>query len=149
LLPADKDRARAAVSQFVTAAYGYTGGPGEEGVREYISGVSDHALTPEFYSSPGAEEVKRFDELVRSSGTESAALLDLFDIREVIPERRDEDGYTQQRVVGYAYFRTADEYNRYGEIEGNEKRYRQRLTLERYRAVFKVYAADEIEEVRE
>lgn len=149
LLPADKERARAAASQFVAAAYGYTGGPGEEDVRKYISGVSDHALTPEFYSSPGAEEVKRYEKLVRSSGTESAALLDLFDIQEVIPERRGDGEYTQQRVVGYAYFRTADEYNRYGEIEGNEKSYRQRLTLERYRAVFKVYAADEIEEVRE
>lgn len=149
LLPADKDRVRATASQFITAAYGYTGGPGEDGAREYISGVSDHSLTPEFYASPGADEIKRYEELVRNSGTESAALLDLFEIQEVVPERREDAEYTQQRVVGYAYFKTADEYNRYGEIEGGEKSYRQRLTLERYRAVFKVYAAGEIEEVGE
>jgi hypothetical protein len=149
LLPADKERVRTAAAQFVAAAYGYTGGPGEKDVREYISGVSDHALTPELYASLGAAEFKRYEELVRSSGTKSAALLDLFDIREVVSERRDGDGYTQQRVVGYAYFTTADEYNRYGEVEGNEKSYRQKLTLERYRAVFKVYAAGEIEEVSE
>ncbi len=149
LLPADKDRARAAAAQFITAAYGYTGEAGEESARGYISGVSDHALTPEFYASSGASEVKRYEELVRASGTRSAAVLDLFEIREVIPEVRSADGYTQQRVVGYAYFRTANEYDRYGGIEGDEESYRQRLTLERYRAVFKVYAAGEIEEVRE
>jgi hypothetical protein len=148
LLPADKERARAVAAQFVAAAYGYTGGPGEESVREYISGVSDHALTPEFYASPGAGEVERYGELVRSSGARSAALLDLFEIKEVIPEKRDGDGYTQQRVVGYAYFTTADEYDRYGGIEGREENYRQKLTLERYRTTFKVYAASEIEAVR-
>jgi hypothetical protein len=149
LTPADEERVRAAAAQFVTAAYGYTGEAGEEGEREYLAGISDHALTPEFYASPGAREVERYAGLVRESGTRSAAKLERFEIEEVVPEERVEDGYTQQRVTGYAYFRTADEYNRYGEIEGEERSYRQRLTLERYRTVFKVYSAEEIEEVRE
>lgn len=148
LTPADEDRVRAAAAQFVTAAYGYTGEDGEESERGYLAGVSDHALTPEFYASPGAREVKRYAELVRESGTRSAARLERFEIEDVVPEEQAEDGYTQQRVTGYAYFRTADEYNRYGEIEGEERSYRQRLTLERYRAVFKVYSAEQIEEVR-
>jgi hypothetical protein len=135
LTPRDERRARLAAAKFVAAAYGYSG----EDPDEYNQGVGETVVWPGFYDSEGAEEIRRFAGQVRSSGTESAAKLDRFEVQGSEPEE----------VVGYAYFRTADTYDRYGEIEGDEKSYRQRLKLARQGAVFKVAAAGGVERIEE
>lgn len=137
LTPVDRDRVSAAAAKFVTAAYGYSGQRGSR--EEYLSGINDTVLSPEFYDSEGAAEVRRYSETVQSSGTRSAARMDGFDVESA-------DGDT---VEGYAYFATGDSYDRSGDLMGDEKSYRQELTLVRYGAVFRVKAADEVQEVRE
>jgi hypothetical protein len=140
LTPRDEGRARLAAAKFVAAAYGYTG----EDRDEYYQAVGETVLWPHFggegsgfYSSPGGEEIRRFAAQVEASGTESAAKLDRFEV----------EGSTEREVAGYAYFRTADSYDRYGEIEGNVTFYRQRLELTRYGATFKVSSAQEVERI--
>lgn len=137
LTPADKSRVEGAASEFVTAAYGYSGPKGSS--KEYLAGVEEAVITPGFYSSEGAAEVKRYSELVDKSGTQSAAKMSSFDILK---------GATKDTLEGYAYFDTADTYNRYGEIEGHKTSYRQKLTVVRYGATFKVKSAGAVQEVR-
>jgi len=136
LTPRDEGRARLAAAKFVAAAYGYTGDDRDE----YYQSVGETVLWPhfrgsDFYSSPGGEEVRRFAAQVESSGTTSAAKLDRFEV----------EASTEGEVAGYAYFRTADSYDRYGEIEGDVTSYRQRLELTRYGALFKVSSAEKVE----
>lgn len=138
LTPRDEGRARLAAAKFVAAAYGYTGHDRDE----YYQAVGETVLWPhfedsDFYSSPGGEEIRRFAAQVEAPGTESAAKLDRFEV---------EDS-NEREVTGYAYFRTADSYDRYGEIERNVTSYRQRLELARYGAVFKVSSAEKVERI--
>lgn len=136
LTPADRDRVQSAASNFVAGAYGYSGGKGTS--EEYLAGVGDVVLSPEFYSSEGAEEVMKYSDSVRKSGTNSAAKMVRWEV-----ESAGED-----EVEGLVYFESADGYDRYGELTGEKKTYRQALTLVRYRAVFKVKDAGRVQEVR-
>ena len=140
LAPRDEGRARLAAAKFVAAAYGYTGRDRDE----YYQAVGETVPWPHFggedsafYSSPGGEEIRRFADQVEASGTESAAKLDRFEA----------EGSAQGKVAGYAYFRTADSYDRYGDIEGNVTSCRQRLVLTPYGATFKVSSAEEVERI--
>lgn len=134
LTPADRRRAESTAARFVAAAFGYTGTDRDA----YLDELNALLAPEEFYASPGSQEVERYSEQVEASGTSSAARMSAFEIEDV----------RGQRVTGYAYFKTADTYNRYGGIQGDEKSYRQRLTLTRSGAVFEVSSADEIQEVR-
>lgn len=137
LTPTGKSRVEAAASNFVTAAYGYTGEKGSG--REYLSGVNQWALSPEFHTSEGAEEVDRYQRSVEESGTKSAARMSRWDVGEA----------GEDEIRGTVYFETADAYDgRTAELVGEKKTYRQELTLVRYRAVFKVQSAGKVQEVR-
>ena len=134
LTPADKDRVKGAAARFVAAAYGYSG----EDRDEYLDAMNALLIPQKFYASPGSEEIERLSEQVETTGTKSAAKMSAFKIEEVNGERAE----------GYAYFETADSYDRYGELVGSEQGYRQRLTLVRSGAIFLVEAASEVQEVR-
>jgi hypothetical protein len=134
LTPADKGRVKGAAARFVAAAYGYSGRDRDE----YLDALNSLLIPQKFYASPGSEEIERLSEQVETTGTKGAAKMSAFEIEEV----------NRQRAEGYAYFETADSYDRYGELVGNEKGYRQRLTLARSGAIFLVEAAGEVQEVR-
>jgi hypothetical protein len=134
LTPADEGRVEGAAAKFVVAAYGYSG-KDRDG---YLDALNVLLVPEKFYASPGAEEIERLSEQVETTGIKGAARMTSFEIEKA----------TQERVEGYAYFATADSYDRYGEPVGNEKNYRQRLTLVRSGATFRVEAAGEIQEVR-
>ncbi len=132
---ADEGRVEGAAAKFVAAAYGYSGRDRDE----YLDALNALLIPQKFYASPGSEEIERLSEQVETTGTRGAAKMSAFEIEKVEGER----------VEGYAYFETADSYDRYGGLVGNEKGYRQRLTLVRSDAIFLVEAAGEVEEVRE
>lgn len=135
----DSERAELAASKFVTAAYGFTG----DDENEYNQGVGATVVWPEFYDSPGASEIKKYASQVEDGGTESAAKL-------VRLQKENVSGdYGEETIEAIAYFDTADTYNRYGEIEGARKSYRQQLTLDRDGAVFAVRAAGDIQQIQE
>jgi hypothetical protein len=133
LTPTDEGRVQGAAARFVVAAYGYSG----EDRDAYLDALNALLVPEKFYASPGAEEIERLSEQVETTGTRGAARMTSFDIETA----------TRERVEGYAYFATADSYDRYGEPVGNEKSYRQRLALVRSGATFRVEAAGEIQEV--
>jgi hypothetical protein len=132
--PADEARVEAAAARFVAAAYGYSG----EDRDEYLDALNALLVPQKFYASPGSQEIERLSEQVETTGTKGAAKISAFEI-----ERAE-----GERVEGYAYFETADSYDRYGGLVGDEKGYRQRLTLVRSGAMFLVEAAGEVQEVR-
>ena len=132
LAPRERERASLAAAKFVAAAYGYSG----DDRQEYIAGINEAALSPEIYSSPVNEEIERYGVQVAESGTQSAAKLGTFEVVSA----------TEESVEGYAYFTTAETYDRYGEVEGNEKTYRQKLSLAPYGSTYKVEGAEKIEE---
>jgi hypothetical protein len=134
LTPADEDRVEGAAARFVAAAYGYSGKDRDE----YLDALNALLVPQNFYASPGSEEIERLSEQVETTGTKGAARMSAFKIERV----------GRKRVEGYAYFETADSYDRYGELVGNEKRYRQRLTLIRSDAIFLVEAAGKVQGVR-
>ena len=134
LTPADEDRIEGAAARFVAAAYGYSG----KNRDEYLDALNALLAPQKFYASPGSEEIERLSEQVETTGTKGAAKMSAFEIERVEGER----------VEGYAYFETADSYDRYGGLVGDEKGYRQRLTLARSGAIFKVETAGEVQEVR-
>jgi hypothetical protein len=134
LTSADENRIKGAAARFVAAAYGYSGKDRDE----YLDALNALLVPQNFYASPGSEEIERLSEQVETTGTSGAAKMSAFKIERV-------EG---KRVEGYAYFGTADSYDRYGELVGNEKSYRQRLTLIRSGAIFLVEAAGKVQEVR-
>jgi hypothetical protein len=134
LTPADEGRAEGAAAKFVEAAYGYSGRDRDE----YLDSLNALLVPQKFYASPGSEEIERLSEQVETTGTRGAARMSAFEIEKVEGER----------VEGYAYFETADSYDRYGELVGDKKGYRQRLTLVRSGAIFLVETAGGVDEVR-
>jgi hypothetical protein len=134
LTPADENRAEGAAARFVAAAYGYSG----EDRDEYLDALNALLVPQKFYASPSSKEIERLSEQVETTGTKGAAKMSAFEIEKVEGEH----------VEGYAYFETADSYDRYGRLVGDEKGYRQRLTLVRSGAIFLVEAAGEVQEVR-
>jgi hypothetical protein len=134
LTPADENRVEGAAARFVAAAYGYSGRDRDE----YLDALNALLVPQKFYASPGSEEIERLSEQVETTGTRGAARMSAFEIEKVEGER----------VEGYAYFETADSYDRYGELVGDKKGYRQRLTLVRSGAIFLVETAGGVDEVR-
>jgi hypothetical protein len=134
LAPIDRERVRFAAARFVSAAYGYSGRDDDA----YNQGVGATVVWPVFYESPGAAEIERYAAQVGESGTRSAALLTRFEVRKTTPGTAE----------GYAYFETGAGYGRDGELTGEKVAYRQRMTLARSGAVWKVRATEKIEEVR-
>ncbi len=110
-----KQRARLAAARFVVAVYAYSG----EYADEYAQGVAGCVAWPDFYSSRGGEQIQDYIAAVRQRGVTQAAVLDRFEII----------GGGTGKPQGYAYFATGQSYNRYGEIQGERREYRQRLTL--------------------
>lgn len=93
---------------------------------------------PAFYHSAGAAEVTRYAEQVEDAGTRSAARLTRFEAEETTPEN----------ATGHAYFETGEGYDpRTGDLTGERVAYRQRMTLSRIGATWKVESAGEVEEV--
>jgi hypothetical protein len=133
LTQTDEERARFAAASFVSAAYGYTGSDREE----YLSGVYDWALSPDFARSQGSAEVSRYAGQVEETGTKSAARLTGFEV-----ERTEPEG-----VRGWAHFETGEAYDG-TELVGERLRYRQELVLLRVGAAWKVQAAGKVEEKR-
>jgi hypothetical protein len=128
------ERVRFAAAEFVSAAYGYSG----EDSDEYNQGVGRTVVWPAFYDSVGAAEVTRYAEQVENAGTRSAAKLTRFEVEETTPEN----------ATGYAYFETGEGYDpRTGDLTGARVAYRQRMTLSRIGATWKVESAGEVEEV--
>ena len=134
LAPIDRERVRFAAARFVSAAYGYSGRDEDA----YNQGVGATVVWPVFYESLGAAEIERYAAHVEETGTESAALLTRFEVRTTTPSTAE----------GYAYFETGAGYGRDGELTGEKVAYRQRMTLARSGAVWKVRATEKIEEVR-
>lgn len=132
LAQVDQERVRFAAKQFVSAAYGYSG----DDKDAYNQAVGQTAAWPVFYDSEGSKEIERYAAQVEESGAESAALLTRFAVLKTSPDR----------VEGYAYFETGSGYGRDGELTGKKLGYRQRMTLQRSGAVWKVEATDKIEE---
>lgn len=134
LAPIDRKRVRFAAARFVSAAYGYSGRDEDA----YNQGVGATVVWPVFYESPGTTEIERYAAQVGDTGTKSAALLTRFEVRKT---RLD-------TAEGYAYFETGAGYGSNCGLTGEELAYRQRMTLARSGAVWKVRATEKIEEVR-
>lgn len=128
------ERVRFAAAEFVSAAYGYSGGDPDA----YNQAVGRTVVWPAFYHSAGAAEVTRYAGQVENVGTRSAARLTRFEEQETTPEN----------ATGYAYFETGAGYDeRTGELTGARVAYRQRMTLSRIGETWKVESAGEVEEV--
>ncbi len=134
LAPIDRERIRFAAARFVSAAYGYSGRDEDA----YNQGVGATVVWPGFYESPGAVEIERYAAQVGDTGTESAALLTRFEVEKTTPDAAE----------GYAHFETGAGYGADGELTGERLAYRQRMTLARSGAVWKVRATEKVEEVR-
>ncbi|QIN78318.1 hypothetical protein GBA65_07080 [Rubrobacter marinus] len=125
---------RFAAARFVSAAYGYSGRDEDA----YNQGVGATVVWPAFYESPGAAEIERYAAQVGKTGTESAALLTRFDVEKTTPDTAE----------GYARFETGGGYGPDGELAGKKLAYRQRMVLARSGSVWKVRAAEKVEETR-
>lgn len=132
LAQVDKERIQFAAKRFVSAAYGYSG----DDEDAYNQAVGQTVAWPVFYDSEGSKEIGRYAAQVEERGTRSAALLTRFETTKTSPDR----------VEGYAYFETGSGYGQNGELTGRKLGYRQRMTLRRSGAVWKVEATDNIEE---
>jgi hypothetical protein len=130
----DRERIRFAASEFVSAAYGYSG----EDPDEYNQGVGETVVWPAFYSSAGAGEISRYARQVEETGTRSAARLTRFEVEKTAPGS----------AAGYAYFETGEGHDpRTGKLTGERLAYRQEMTLSRSGASWKVKAVGKVEEV--
>jgi hypothetical protein len=125
-----RERIELAASNFVVATYGYTG-QGEEALSEYTSKVNLAAMVPEFYESPGSEEVRKHGEQISGEGLESAAEMSEFRLLEQSPER----------VTGTAHFEVGEAFNDAGELAGDVEAYSQDLELVKWGAGWRVEAA--------
>lgn len=133
LTETQKGRVELAATNFVTYAYGYTG----DDLSEYQRNLNRVALFPDFYSSPGAEAVRDFQEDIQKGGVKSAAVLESFEIEDQTPAT----------VRGVAYFVVGERYLKAGAVAGEVNRYAQPLNLQSFGPHWKVVATGEREEV--
>lgn len=134
LAPVDGKRIRFTAARFVSAAYGYSG----KDKDAYNQGVGATVVWPDFFDSEGSSEITRYAAQVGDTGTSSAALLTRFEKLES----------SADSVKGYAYFETGSGYTTSGALQGKKEAYRQKMTLSRSGAVWKVLAVNDIEETR-
>ena len=81
--------------------------------------------------------MENYAEQVKESGTKSGAVLAEFETLEI----------TEDRATAYAYFETGSGYADDGTLKGETQAYRQKMTLVRTGATWKVWAVENIEEV--
>ena len=129
----DEERLRFAASNYISAAYGYTG----DDADAYNQGVGATVVWPDFFDSEGSSEIGRYAEQVGESGTKSGSLLTELETLEI----------TEDRVTAYAYFETGSGYTGDGGLKGETQAYRQKMTLARTGATWKVLGVEKIEEV--
>lgn len=130
-----RQRVELTAADFVLYAYGYSG----DDEQEYLSYLNEVVLSPEFYSSPGAEEIRAVRGEIESGGTEGTAVLDEFEIAQ--------EG--EQEVRGVAYFTLGDSFGDEGELSGETRSYGQPLNLVAWGEGYKVQAADSREEIEQ
>ena len=129
----DEERLRFAAGNYISAAYGYTG----DDADAYNQGVGATVVWPDFFDSEGSSEIERYAGQVGESGTKSGALLTELETLEI----------TEDRVTAYAYFETGSGYTGDGGLKGETQAYRQKMTLARTGATWKVLGVERIEEV--
>ena len=122
LTETDKGRVEAAVRNFVTSAYGYTG----RDDSEYGTQLNRFIFPWSFYESPGARYVNEYRQRIRTGGTKSTATLERFELGET----------TQKNAKGVAYFRVED--------ASGTRQMSQQLELEPFEPVWRVKTAGEI-----
>ncbi|MGB3635934.1 MAG: hypothetical protein WA982_17995 [Rubrobacteraceae bacterium] len=133
LAPIDEERLRFAAGNYISAAYGYSG----DDKDAYNQGVGATVVWPDFFDSEGSSETERYAEQVKESGTKSGAVLTEFETLEI----------TEDRATAYAYFKTGSGYASDGSLTGETQAYRQKMTLARTGATWKVLGVEKIEEV--
>ncbi len=122
LTETDKGRVEAAVRNFVTAAYGYTG----RDDAEYRTQLNRFIFPWSFYDSPGAKYVEEYRQRIRTGGTKSTATLERFELGE----------RNQKAAKGVAYFRVED--------ASGTRRLSQELQMEPFEPVWRVKSAGEM-----
>jgi MOSC domain-containing protein YiiM len=120
----ERGRAEATAFHFVRHAYDR---PGDDRA-EYLSGVSQAVVSPEFFGSPGGEVVDTIADRVADGGVASPATFEGFQMGH---ESLD-------RIEGVATFRL-----------GGERRYEQELELVRWGATWRVISAGEVREAEQ
>lgn len=118
-----KRRINMAATNFVLAAYGYTGD--EE--KEYTTPLNRTIFPYQFYESPGGAYVKDYRRRIKDGGVKSSAVVDRFELKES----------SLEEAKGVAHFVVEDDFG--------ERRMTQELTLYPHRAIWRVSAAGEIE----
>ncbi len=127
----DLERAKLAAFRFVDAAYDFEGkGPSKK--LDYLGEVGQTVDAPEFWESPesqGAEVPDTVAARIAEYGVKNDAVFQSFKVEDT----------SSERVIGTATF-TLDEGD-------GRKTYKQRLTLSRWAAVWRVLYAKPLEEV--
>ena len=135
------ERAELAVSNYVTAVYGYSGSD----FNEYQKKVGEAVVFPGFFSSPGAEHVREVQRRIEESpeGVTNGAVLKGF-----APERQ-----TEKQIKGVAYFEVGESvaFSKTAasgvKLEGEVTSYAQPLNLQLYGPQWRVTAAGQRQEV--
>ena len=135
------ERAELAVSNYVTAVYGYSG----DDFNEYQKKVGEAVVFPGFFSTPGAEHVREVQRRIEQSpeGVQSGALLNGFD-----PEQQ-----TDKQIKGVAYFEVGESvaFSKTAssgvQLKGEVTSYAQPLNLQLYGQQWRVTAAGQRQEV--
>lgn len=117
----ERNRAEAAAFHFVRHAYDR---PGDDRA-EYLSGVSQAVVSPEFFGSPGGKIVSTIADRVAGGGVDGPAAFEGFEAERESPDR----------VEGVTTFRL-----------GGERLYEQELELVRWGATWRVISAGEVRE---
>lgn len=124
----DLERAELAAFRFVDAAYDFEGeGPSKR--LDYLGDVGETVDAPDFWESPGSEVPATVAARIAEYGVENDAAFQSFEVEDT----------SSERVMGTATF-TLDE-------GAGRKTYKQRLTLSRWAAVWRVLYAKSLQEV--
>lgn len=135
------ERAELAVSNYVTAVYGYSGSD----FNEYQKKVGEAVVFPGFFSTPGAESVREMQRQIEQSpdGVTNGATLKGFSA----------DQQTDEKIEGVAYFEVGESvaFSKTDpsgvELQGEVTRYAQPLNLQLYGPQWRVTAAGQRQEV--
>ena len=135
------ERAELAVSNYVTAVYGYSG----DDFNEYQKKVGEAVVFPGFFSSPGAEHVREVQRQIEGSpeGVTNGAVLKGFTAEQ----------QTEERIEGVAYFDVGDgvAFSKTAasgvELQGEVTSYAQPVNLQLYGPQWRVTEAGQRQEV--
>ena len=128
LTETQRGRVELAASQFVVHAYGFSGKGKSAGVK-YEQGISRSVVAPVFYESPGAVPLAKLEKQIESTGVQSTAYLDSFDVQEVSPKT----------IKGAVRFTTKN--------PSSQKSYTQELLMQSSGAIWRIREAGEIKGV--